>query len=303
MSEPTPDNPPPALPRNRLSTAALVLGLLSFVTGGCTAMPAIILGLIALAHPGGKGRAIGGITAAVLGFCVSVGVALPLALYAQQRIVKADVYERRRRVGIAFHGSESEFGFSPSGSRRTPQGEPGLAWRVDLLPHLGHEFTYRKLALRPDEPVKAWDSPEYAVLANTTIPEFQHLGDSPGAGTPVRGFVGAGTERGGETMFSNDPKVRFSLGACEDGLSTTIFAADAAERVPWQKADELRYSPTGPLPKLGGYFPGGFHAIFGDGVVRFIRDNNSESTLRALITRAGGEIYALDAESAPTPKR
>lgn len=78
-----------------------------------------------------------------------------------------------------------------------------------------------------------------------------------------------------------------------DGTSNTIAIAEAAEPVPWTKPAELIYDEKKPLPKLGGLFKGGFHAAFMDGSVRFLT-NIDERTLRALITRAGGEFIDYD---------
>ena len=72
--------------------------------------------------------------------------------------------------------------------------------------------------------------------------------------------------------------------------------------MPWSKPVDLAYSPDRPLPPLGGAFTrpvhflcyplgrkAGFNACFGDGTVRFISSTTGEGTIRALITRNGGE--------------
>jgi hypothetical protein len=58
----------------------------------------------------------------------------------------------------------------------------------------------------------------------------------------------------------------------------------------------LDYDPNGPLPPLGGYFSGGFHAVMADGIpgVHWISSNVSETTLRAAITRNGGDKLGSD---------
>jgi hypothetical protein len=80
-----------------------------------------------------------------------------------------------------------------------------------------------------------------------------------------------------------------------DGTSNTILVAEAGESVPWTKPDELEYDPKKPLPKLGGHYGApGFLAAFADGSVRFISKSIAEQTLRALITRNGGEAVGND---------
>ena len=54
-------------------------------------------------------------------------------------------------------------------------------------------------------------------------------------------------------------------------------------------------SPDAPLPRLGHPAqPEGSNVLMADGSVRFIRSTISERTMRALITRAGGEVIGGD---------
>jgi hypothetical protein len=92
-------------------------------------------------------------------------------------------------------------------------------------------------------------------------------------------------------MFDEKQKTR--VASVTDGLSSTIMIVEAEEAVPWSKPADLNYDPKKELPKFGGLFEDGFHAAFGDGVVRFIKKDNDEKLLRALITRAGGEVVDL----------
>ena len=61
--------------------------------------------------------------------------------------------------------------------------------------------------------------------------------------------------------------------------------------MPWTKPEELDYDPNGPLPPLGGHFSGGFQVAFGESLknIKFITPDVSPQTLRAAITRSGGE--------------
>jgi prepilin-type processing-associated H-X9-DG protein len=77
-----------------------------------------------------------------------------------------------------------------------------------------------------------------------------------------------------------------------DGTSNTIMAVEAAEAVPWTKPEPLEYDPKKPLPKLHFSEGGVCNVLFGDGSVRAIRKDLAEKTLRALITRSGGETIS-----------
>jgi len=79
-----------------------------------------------------------------------------------------------------------------------------------------------------------------------------------------------------------------------DGTSNTLFVVEAGPPVPWTKPDDLIYDPDGPLPDLTCLFKDGFRAGLGDGSMRFVRKETSEATLRAAITRNGGENLGDD---------
>src|SRR5262249_51975971 len=98
--------------------------------------------------------------------------------------------------------------------------------------------------------------------------------------------------RGPGTAFEDPAGV--SLFDFPDGRKQTLLVVEAGEPVLWTKPADLPYDPTGPLPKLGGLFAGGFHATFADGTGRFIPAKTGEGTKRALITRNGGEPVDRD---------
>jgi hypothetical protein len=74
-----------------------------------------------------------------------------------------------------------------------------------------------------------------------------------------------------------------------DGTSNTFMIVEAGKPVPWTKPEELAYDPDGPLPELTCLFHDCFRAAAVDCSVRFIPKTISEASLRALITRNGGE--------------
>jgi hypothetical protein len=59
--------------------------------------------------------------------------------------------------------------------------------------------------------------------------------------------------------------------------------------VPWTKPDELNYDPKKKLPKLGGLCKTGFHALFADGSVYFLKKKIDDDVLRLYITRNDGQ--------------
>src|SRR5262249_57304591 len=65
---------------------------------------------------------------------------------------------------------------------------------------------------------------------------------------------------------------------------------------------DLPYPPDGPLPKLGGPFPDGFHVVMFDSSVRFFKKEiyADEKALRALVGWNDGEVVNLRPYQEPT---
>jgi hypothetical protein len=79
-----------------------------------------------------------------------------------------------------------------------------------------------------------------------------------------------------------------------DGTSDTFLVVEAGEPVPWTKPAELAYEADQPLPDLRGIFRDGFRARMVDRSSRWVRRGTGEATLRAAITRNGGDSLGPD---------
>ena len=77
-----------------------------------------------------------------------------------------------------------------------------------------------------------------------------------------------------------------------DGTSNTIMVVQAsdAEAVIWTKPDDLESDEQNPFEGLLGLHRGGFQALFCDGSVQFIAQSVDSETLKAMFTKAGGEV-------------
>jgi Protein of unknown function (DUF1559) len=197
-----------------------------------------------------------------------------------------------RQIGQALLNYHKMKGKLPPAVVYDKNGKPLYSWRVLLLPFLDQSDLYRKFKL--DEP---WDSPhnvDVALQEEATRCYEPILGGMDPTGlTRFQVLVGPGTafERPG-----------LSLHDFPDGPEKTILAVEAAVPVPWSKPADLVYDPNSPLPPMQSQFTypvrllcyevyrkAGFNAVFADGNTAFIRSDTDEKTLRALITRNGGE--------------
>jgi hypothetical protein len=163
----------------------------------------------------------------------------------------------------------------------SPEGKPLLSWRVAVLPYIEQGDLYKQFHL--DEP---WDSPHNITLLSKMPVIYRAPGSKakkiPPNHTICHVFVGKGA------AFEGREGVRFPRDF-PDGTSNTILVVEAGEPVPWTKPEDLVYDPNGPLPDLRSVFKDGFRVSLADGSTRWVRKDMSETTLRAAITRNGGE--------------
>ena len=288
------------------ATAAMVLGISSLFLF-LTAIPGVIFGILALRdigksddELGGKGMAITGLVLSCVSFVLILPVVLMIGLLipavgsvrsAAERMQDAN---NLRQMGIAMLNHESAYtAFPEAAAYQDANGKPLLSWRVALLPFIEQDNLYKRFRL--DEP---WDSPTNKALL-PLMPKVYALPNDPNPGsgmTYYQVFVGAGSAFEPRKRGPNDGppvpgqvRLGWNLSDFPDGLSNTFLIATSATAVPWTKPDDLPFSPTGPVPQLGGQMRQGSNMAFADGSVRLIPPNVSDETLRAGVTRNGGE--------------
>jgi hypothetical protein len=275
---------------NGLATAGLILGILSLCTVGLSGIPAVICSLLALGKPGGRGAAIAGLVLGGLGTLGGIGLVV-LAFTGGLDAVRYSAGRQKdannmKQIGLAMFNSEAVTGrmSAPYAQDNFGKINRDLSWRVAMLPYIEQDNLYRQFDLS-----QAWNSPKNRPLSNTAIRTYTSpfSGEVASTQTPYRVFYGGGA------MFDEDGKpVR--LVDIKDGTSNTIMAAHAAEQVSWAEPRELRYDPNAPVPQLWAKDAKGTQVLMADGSVRFVPNTVSEQTLRAAITRAGGEMMGAD---------
>ena len=184
------------------------------------------------------------------------------------------------------HAYHDQHGRLPPAVVYGDRGRPLYSWRVLILPFIEQGDLYRQFKL--DEP---WDSPQNIQLLANMPPAYEappsKARTMPPFHTICHVFVGKGTAFEGPNGLSL--KEDFP-----DGTSNTILIVAAGKPVPWTKPEDLLYDPEGPLPELQGGYPDSFRMCYADGSTRKVKVGMSEKTLRAAITRNGGEQIGPD---------
>ncbi len=182
-----------------------------------------------------------------------------------------------RQIALAMntYALDKGKGFPPS-AIRAPDGKPLLSWRVAILPYMEEEDLYARFHL--DEP---WDSPHNKKLLPLMPKTYAYPGGSlPDGLTRFQVYVGPGA------AFEGPGGIRPE--EFTDGLARTILVVQGAEPVPWTKPIDLPFGPEVVLVRpheRGGYY----HVVMADASVASLPADTPEETLRALITRNGGE--------------
>jgi hypothetical protein len=189
-------------------------------------------------------------------------------------------------LALGMHNYSDTNGKLPPHAVYGPGGQPLLSWRVLILPYVEEEELFKEFHL--DEP---WDSPHnlrllprmpriYAPVMKENRPKEY--------ATFYQAFVGNGA------AFEGREGLHLP-GGFPDGTSNTILIVEAGTAVPWTKPADLPYSPDSPIPPLGALSPKYFLVAMADSSVRTVyKEQVTEATLRAAITRNGGEILGPD---------
>lgn len=290
------DDRPPKSASNGMATAGMILGILSLCTGPLTGIPALICSGVAMGRPGGRGSAIAGLVTGGIGTLLSIPILIGLLLPAVSKVrdaaARTQDANNLKQIGLGLHNQHDAYdGISaPYAHGNMGRGKPNteLSWRVGLLPYVEEGSLYQQFNM--GEP---WDGPTNKSLSSKVVRVYVTPFEGPerartSTNTPYRVFYGGGA------LFNEDGS-RVSFGSVTDGIANTIMVVHANELVPWAAPRDFKYSADTPLPKLGHpSMSGGTPVLMADGSVRIVSDKVSEKTLRAAITRDGGDPLGSD---------
>jgi hypothetical protein len=234
----------------------------------------------------GRRLAAWGLVLPTMMFCGGSFV-LPVCQLTVASAVRILAQNRLMQITTALHSYHGKQGHLPPSAILGPDGQPLLSWRVAILPYLDQDDLYQRFHL--DE---SWDSPHNLSLLPEMPAVYWMPPDirSPADMTFFQVLVGPGTafERVGLRLPEDFP----------DGLATTVAVVEARNPVPWTQPADLVYDPNGALPYFGVQRRLGrserFIVSMMDGSIHRIGSTPSETTLRAIITRNGGEKLPSD---------
>ncbi len=189
-----------------------------------------------------------------------------------------------KQLGLGIYNYESSFSHYPPAVMLGKKGKALHSWRVLILPFIEQDELYKKFKL--DEP---WDSEHNTKVFNDNpMPATFRLPGSMPADSKVTHYQ---VFRGNGAMFD---KLRvYKVGDIVDGTSNTIMIATAKTPVQWNKPDDLEFDPEADPRELVLFENDRCNVTMGDGSVRGISIKVDKATLRAVITKGGGEVAYL----------
>ena len=222
---------------------------------------------------------------------IAVGVALLLPAVQQARTAARRSQDKNnlKQIGLAMHNFHDTYNSFPAAASVDAKGKKLLSWRVHILPFVEASPLYEQFHF--DEP---WDSEHNKTLLEKMPAVYASPHDPELAAKGKTRYVGA---RGKGTMFDGEGKTEGKVAKGVrvrdflDGTSNSIMILEATPdaAVIWTKPDDLVIDFKNPLKSLSGSGLHGFHALLGDGTVRFINDNINVDVMKALLTINGGE--------------
>ncbi|MCH5377784.1 MAG: DUF1559 domain-containing protein, partial [Planctomycetes bacterium] len=221
---------------------------------------------------------------------VLTALLLPAVQAARQAAERTQSMNNLKQIALAMHIYHDRFGAFPAAYSTDKDGRPLLSWRVNILPFIELQDLYEQFHL--DEP---WDSEHNRALIARMPRLFRAPGSKAASGkTNYLGVAGEGNIFVPPASNAESP-LGTKMQRITDGTSNTIMVVEASDKlaVSWTQPKDFEPDEDQPLSGLVGLRAGGFLAAFCDGSVRFIAASVDPSVLKAMFTRAGGEVVRL----------
>ena len=225
-----------------------------------------------------------------LGILLVCGGGLTLMMSSVQKVKSAGQSSKLRnnlkQIGIGLHAQHDTIGnFAvPFALDDFKQSNPGLSWRVGILPFVEQDVLYRQF-----DRSKRWDDPRNQFSSNQIVSAYS-TPEEPVSPTFTRlfGFNGPGA------LMDANRKFPTKLTSVTDGLSNTAMVAEVTTGAPWASPMDVPYTRNGPLPSLGAAGNDYFLLLLADGSVRNVKKNIPPAILHSLIQIDDGQAINWD---------
>ena len=218
------------------------------------------------------------VTLAIL--AILTALFLPATRTPREASRRSQCKNNLKQIGIALHNYHEDHGAFPPAYTMDANGQPLHSWRTLILPYLDQKGLYEIIDLS-----KPWNDPANAEAFATHMTVYVCPStDVPEGHTTYQAMVGP------ECAFRPTEPQRFQ--DMKDGSSNTVLVMETsrAAAVHWMDPrDSARQFFLSPSQETMLDHTGGFHTLLGDGTVRFITENVSIETRKALSTIAGEE--------------
>lgn len=218
----------------------------------------------------------------VCGGCI--GVMLPAVQKVRAAALRSKQMGNMKEIAIGLHTQHDASGFisGPFALDEEKAPNPGLSWRVGVLPFIGQNAVHAQF-----DRSKSWDSPRNELASNQKISTYIWP-DEPGVDTRVFGFNGPGA-----LMEANlQPPLMFEK--IPDGASNTAMVAEVTIGAPWASPTDVPYVRNGPLSSFGAAGNDTFLLLLADGSVRNMKKNTPPAVMHSLIQIDDGQLVNMD---------
>ena len=227
------------------------------------------------------------VVCAIVFLVLAIAFLAPALIDGRTPARKASCSNNLHNIVLALQQYHTDHGSYPPPFIADASGKPLHSWRVLLLPYLEQKAIHRQY--RFDEP---WDGPNNRKLHNNVLKCFCCPADENAYRNAETSYVvvtGPKTPWRGANSFFRDADIL-------DGLSNTILLVEIANSgIHWMEPRDLHINQmpmtinAARVQGISSHHPGGALAADAAGGIRFLTNDTSPQTLRALLTAVGKE--------------
>lgn len=217
---------------------------------------------------------------------ILVALLLPAVQAAREAARRVQCSNNIKEINVGLLTFENAHGHFPAIVDPNQLERPPCSWRVQILPHIGHEMLFPIYDL-----AQPWDAPDNQRMAGAR-PSLYHCPSNPESEANEETDYLAVSGEG--TVFPDVGST--TAGDCTDGASNTIMIVEShASGIHWMEPRDMSINDVGrgvngsAQGAIRGAHHGGANVGMVDGSVRFLSDNVDPAVFKAMTTIDGGE--------------